>query len=412
MSRLANKRIIVGLTGGIAAYKTPELVRRLLEQGAEVQPVMTRGAQSFITPLTLQAVSGRAVRTELMDVNAEAAMGHIELARWAELVIAAPATANFMARLAAGFADDLLAALCLATRAPVAIVPAMNQAMWSAPATQRNLERLQTDGRLIWGPGVGSQACGDEGPGRMLEPEQLVEHAIAALTPKLLSGLKVVVTAGPTREALDPVRYLSNRSSGKQGFGVAAAAAAAGAEVELVTGPVALPTPVCVRRTDVSSASEMYACVMDRAADADIFIGVAAVSDFRPKHAQTQKIKRDTVEGAELDVRLEQNADIAACVASVHPAVYTVGFAAETQALARNAREKRLRKGLDMIVANDVSDPSIGFDSEQNAVTLVWDEGELSIAPTPKAELAALLIEHIAERYRRSAKARQLAHPA
>lgn len=406
MSRLANKHIIVGLTGGIAAYKTPEFIRRLLDENAEVQAVMSQSAQSFITPLTLQAVSGRTVRTELMDLNAEAAMGHIELARWADLIVVAPATANFMARLAAGLADDLLATLCLAAHGPVALAPAMNQAMWSAPATRRNLQRLADDERLIWGPGVGSQACGDEGPGRMLEPEELVEHSVAALTPKTLSGLKVVVTAGPTREALDPVRYISNHSSGKQGFAVAAAAAAAGAEVELVTGPVGLATPVSVTRTDVTSASEMHACVMDKTSNTDIFIGVAAVSDYRPKHVQTQKIKKDQLIGEQLDVELVQNADIAACVASGHPGVYTVGFAAETQALTRHAREKRLRKGLDMIIANDVSDRTIGFDSDQNAVTIIWEEGESSIAPTPKTQLAAILIEHIAEHYGKSAKAR------
>jgi phosphopantothenoylcysteine decarboxylase/phosphopantothenate--cysteine ligase len=405
MSRLANKHII-GVTGGIAAYKSPELVRRLVEEAAQIQVVMSHHAQSFITPLTLQAVSGNPVRTELIDEGAEAAMGHIELARWADLIVVAPATANFMARLAGGFADDLLATLCLAARGPVALAPAMNEVMWSAAATRRNARQLEADERLLWGPGVGSQACGDEGPGRMLEPHALVEHCIAALTPKSLEGLCVVVTAGPTREAFDPVRYISNHSSGKQGFAMAAAAAAAGAHVELVTGPVSLPTPVGTHRTDLSSASEMYAAVMDKTANADIFIGVAAVSDYRPKHVQAQKIKKDRMEGEQLEIELVQNADIAACVASQHPGVYTVGFAAETQHLERHAREKRVRKGLDMIIANDVSDQSIGFNSDENAVTLVWDDGESRIASTPKSELGTILIERITELYRQSPKAR------
>ncbi|MCZ6870442.1 MAG: bifunctional phosphopantothenoylcysteine decarboxylase/phosphopantothenate--cysteine ligase CoaBC [Gammaproteobacteria bacterium] len=406
MSRLANKHIIIGVTGGIAAYKSPELVRRLVEEAALVQVVMSHHAQSFITPLTLQAVSGNPVRTELIDEGAEAAMSHIELARWADLIVVAPATANFMARLAGGFADDLLATLCLAARGPVALAPAMNEVMWSAAATRRNARQLEADERLLWGPGVGSQACGDEGAGRMLEPHALVEHCIAALTPKSLEGLCVVVTAGPTREAFDPVRYISNHSSGKQGFAMAAAAAAAGAHVELVTGPVSLPTPVGTHRTDLSSASEMYAAVMDKTANADIFIGVAAVSDYRPKHVQAQKIKKDRMEGEQLEIELVQNADIAACVASQHPGVYTVGFAAETQHLERHAREKRVRKGLDMIIANDVSDQSIGFNSDENAVTLVWDDGESRIASTPKSELGTILIERITELYRQSPKAR------
>ncbi|MEE8042073.1 MAG: bifunctional phosphopantothenoylcysteine decarboxylase/phosphopantothenate--cysteine ligase CoaBC [Pseudomonadales bacterium] len=406
MSRLANKHIIIGVTGGIAAYKSPELVRRLVEEAAQIQVVMSHHAQSFITPLTLQAVSGNPVRTELIDEGAEAAMSHIELARWADLIVVAPATANFMARLAGGFADDLLATLCLAARGPVALAPAMNEVMWSAAATRRNARQLEADERLLWGPGVGSQACGDEGPGRMLEPHALVEHCIAALTPKSLEGLYVVVTAGPTREAFDPVRYISNHSSGKQGFAMAAAAAAAGAHVELVTGPVSLPTPVGTHRTDLSSASEMYAAVMDKTANADIFIGVAAVSDYRPKHVQPQKIKKGRIEGEQLEIELVQNADIAACVASQQPGVYTVGFAAETQHLERHAREKRVRKGLDMIIANDVSDQSIGFNSDENAVTLVWDDGESRIASTPKSELGTILIERITELYRQSPKAR------
>lgn len=406
MSRLANKHIIIGVTGGIAAYKSPELVRRLVEEAARIQVVMSHHAQSFITPLTLQAVSGNPVRTELMDEGAEAAMGHIELARWADLIVVAPATANFMARLAGGFADDLLATLCLAARGPVALAPAMNEVMWSAAATQRNARRLEADERLLWGPGVGSQACGDEGPGRMLEPHALVEHCIAALTPKSLEGLCVVVTAGPTREAFDPVRYISNHSSGKQGFAMAAAAAAAGAQVDLVTGPVSLPTPVGTHRTDLSSAREMYAAVMDKTANADIFIGVAAVSDYRPKHVQPQKMKKGQMEGEQLEIELVQNADIAASVASQHPGVYTVGFAAETQHLERHAREKRVRKGLDMIIANDVSDESIGFNSDENAVTVVWEDGESRIASTPKSELGTILIERIAELYRQSPKAR------
>lgn len=399
MFSLENKQILLGITGGIAAYKACDLCRRLRDLGAEVQVVMTAGGTRFVTPLTLQALSGRAVRTDLLDPTAEAAMGHIELARWADLVLVAPASADFMARLAAGMADDLLTTACLATDAPIVLAPAMNQAMWRAAATQRNARTLQDDGILLWGPGSGAQACGDTGPGRMLEPDELAARAAALLgTPALLAGRHVVITAGPTREALDPVRYLSNHSSGKQGYALAQAAAEAGARVTLISGPVALQTPPGVTRIDVTSAREMLAAAEQACDDADIFVGVAAVADYRPAAAAEHKIKKQD-ERSGLDLNLVENPDIIATIAARHEhRPFTVAFAAETRDLVANARRKLERKGVDLVIGNDVSDQTIGFGSDRNSVVLITTEGEEFLPIGSKAEVSRTLIEHIDRR--------------
>lgn len=407
MVSLSKRKLLLIITGGIAAYKTPELVRRLKDVGAEVRVVMSEGAQAFITPLTLQAVSGNPVHTSLLDPAAEAAMGHIELARWADLIVVAPASASAMARLAHGFADDLFSTLCLATDAPVALVPAMNRLMWSAPATQRNLHLLQQDGKLIWGPAEGSQACGEVGAGRMLEPLQIVQYVTdfftntTALHPKqtqsntgLLAGKKVLITAGPTREAIDPVRYLSNHSSGKMGFALASAAASAGAHVTLVAGPCALATPSNVARINVISADDMLSAVQQQLAVTDIFIGCAAVADFRVAHVAEQKLKK-TAESNEMQLTLVKNPDILAWVASQKAAPFTVGFAAETDNVIAYARDKMQRKKLNMIVANDVSSADIGFNSDHNAVVILTDNDEKTIATASKAAIAEQIISCI-----------------
>ncbi len=396
MGSLANKRILLGVTGGIAAYKSADLVRRLKEVGAEVQVVMTKGAQAFVTPLTFQAVSGRAVRTELLDPAAEAGMGHIELARWADLVLVAPASANFMARLARGLADDLLATLCLATDAPIALAPAMNRLMWGNPATQENTELLRKRGVQLWGPGEGSQACGEMGEGRMLEPLELVERVAGFFGDGLLKGAKVLLTAGPTREPLDPVRYITNRSSGRMGYAVAEACAAAGAEVTLVSGPVTLPTPPGISRVDVETAEEMHAAVMARAAEADLFIATAAVADYRPQAANGQKLKKHA---EDLALQLVRNRDILAEAAQRWPSLFTVGFAAETENLETYARGKLEKKKLDMVAANWVNDGR-GFDHADNALSVFWPGGGQELPAAPKKVLARRLVELIAERYK------------
>ncbi len=390
-------RILLGVTGGIAAYKSPELVRRLIERGADVQVVMTGAAQKFITPLSFQAVSGRPVRCDLWDSAAEAAMGHIELARWAELVLIAPASADFIARLACGRADDLLATLCVATEAPVALAPAMNRVMWSNKATQANIEVLVSRGVRILGPGSGSQACGEIGLGRMWEPQELAENLLA-LPPNagLLTGLNVLITAGPTRERLDPVRYLTNRSSGKMGFAVATAAREAGAHVTMVSGPVHLQTPAGVTRINVESARDMYAAVHRQIADADVFIAAAAVADFQPVTVAKQKIKKQGA-GAGVKLDLEPAPDIVKSVADMAKRPFVVGFAAETDDVEDNARAKLKRKKLDMIAANHVGD-GIAFDCEDNALTVLWPGGKVEVARGPKIDVARALIALIAER--------------
>ncbi|QFI56427.1 bifunctional phosphopantothenoylcysteine decarboxylase/phosphopantothenate--cysteine ligase CoaBC [Aeromonas simiae] len=400
--RLADKRILLGISGGIAAYKSAELVRRLKDQGAEVRVVMTRSAKEFITPLTLQAVSGHAVADSLLDPAAEAGMGHIELAKWADLVLIAPASANLMARLAAGMADELLTTLCLATPAPVALAPAMNQQMYRNAATQANLATLASRGLQLWGPDSGSQACGDVGPGRMLDPLELVERCVAALAPaQTLAGLRLLLTAGPTREALDPVRYISNHSSGKMGFALARAAAELGAEVTLVSGPVTLTTPPGVTRVDVESAEQMHAAVMERVRQHDIFIGCAAVADYRPAQISAQKIKK-TADNDEMVLQLVKNPDIIAAVGALANKPFTVGFAAETVDVEQYALDKLHRKRLDMIAANDVSRAGQGFNADDNALTVYWQGDRRELPLSDKLSLARHLLDLVADRYRSS----------
>lgn len=395
MTHLFQRRVLLAVCGGIAAYKSAEVIRSLQDAGANVRVIMTRGAQEFITPLTLQALSGHQVYHSLLDEEAERGMGHIELARWADLLLIAPATADCLARLATGRADDLLGAVALATAAPVLLAPAMNQQMWSDPATQANLELLKERGFSISGPDVGEQACGDVGPGRLLEPRLICRDAEALFPSRLLQGKRVVLTAGPTREALDPVRYLSNHSSGRMGYALARAAVDAGATVILVSGPVALKTPDRVQRIDVSSAQQMLDVCIDQASGCDIFIACAAVADYRPANVETQKIKKST---QELSLQLVKNPDIVAAIAALDNAPMTVGFAAETEKLREHAAAKLTAKGLDLIVANDVSDARIGFNSEDNAALLLWDGGERQVDLCSKTSLATIIVEEVAAR--------------
>ncbi len=391
---MQGKRILLGVTGGIAAYKGADLVRRLRERGAEVQVVMTASARRFVRPLTFQALSGKPVRTGLWDAAAEAAMGHIELARWAELVLVAPASADFLSRLAVGRADDLLATLCLATEAPIALAPAMNRVMWANPATQANVALLQERGIRMLGPAEGDQACGEVGPGRMLEPNAVADLAEALLTPLgPLSGRRVLITAGPTRERIDPVRFVSNRSSGKMGFAVAQAARAAGAEVVVVTGPVSLPTPAGVGRIDVESAADMLGAVLKEVGAADIFISTAAVADYRPAQPPDHKIKKST---ERLAVEMERTVDIIATVAARSQRPFIVGFAAETEAVEQNARAKMLKKNLDMIAGNEVGHDK-AFDCADNELVVLWRGGRRELGRAPKTTLARELVALIAE---------------
>lgn len=395
-TRLDNRHILLGVSGGIAAYKSADLIRRLQDLGATVRVVMTMAAQEFITPLTLQALSGHPVHTELLDPAAEAAMGHIELARWADLVLIAPATADCIARITHGHADDLLTTLCLATPAPIAIAPAMNQGMWRDVATQENVARLRERQMHILGPAEGSQACGDIGPGRMLEPLELAQRAAALFSSRALDGKRVLITAGPTREAIDPVRFITNHSSGKMGFALAEAAAAAGAQTTLIAGPVYLATPDRVQRVNVESAHQMFDAVMARIAECDVFIASAAVADYRPHSVADQKIKKQNSET--MTIELVRNPDIVASVAALTPHPFTVGFAAETQSVQAYARDKLERKKLDMIVANDVAAAGIGFNSDNNAVTVLWPGGEVQLGERAKSVLARDLIGLIANR--------------
>lgn len=392
---LTDKRIVLGISGGIAAYKSADLVRRLKERGAEVRVVMTNAAREFITPLTLQAVSANPVSDSLLDPAAEAAMGHIELAKWADLVLVAPASASLLARVAAGMADDLLTTLILATNAPIALAPAMNQQMYRAPATTANLATLQSRGFLLWGPAAGEQACGDVGPGRMLEPLELAALAAQQLGPKPLAGKTLVLTAGPTREALDPVRYLSNHSSGKMGFALASVARQLGAGVTLISGPVSLATPPGVKRIDVTSAQQMHDAALDAAAACDIFIGCAAVADYRPVLSHGQKIKKDA---ERLTVEMVKNPDIISAIAQLEarPAL-VVGFAAETQDVTRYGRDKLVRKGLDLIAANAVGE-GLAFGQDDNQLTLISADGEHVLPKASKTELARQMLILLADK--------------
>ncbi|NRP14897.1 MULTISPECIES: bifunctional phosphopantothenoylcysteine decarboxylase/phosphopantothenate--cysteine ligase CoaBC [unclassified Marinobacterium] len=395
MHRLTNRHILIGITGGIAAYKAAELTRLFKGVGADVRVVLTDAGAEFITPLTLQALSGNPVHQSLLDPEAEQGMGHIELARWADLIIVAPATADFMARFAGGMANDLLTTLCLATDAPIALAPAMNQAMWRDPRTQQNLETLLSQGVNIFGPGSGEQACGDTGPGRMIEPTEILASCANLIANGPLNEKSVVITAGPTREAIDPVRFISNHSSGKMGFELAAAAAKAGAKVTLIAGPVSLPTPKGVRRVDVESAEQMLEAALIASEQADIFIGAAAVADYRPQLVAEQKIKK----GAEevMEILLTKNPDIIATIAAQPERPLMIGFAAETENLVEYARSKLVRKGLDLVIANDVSQADIGFNADQNEVILVGPNGELPLPKAGKSELAEQLISHISQ---------------
>ncbi len=409
-------RILLGVTGGIAAYKSPDLVRRLIERGAEVQVVMTAAAQKFITPMSFQAVSGRPTRSDLWDSAAEAAMGHIELARWAQLVLIAPASADFLARLAGGRADDLLTTLCLATEAPVVLAPAMNRIMWANKATQANVDTVVSRGVRILGPASGGQACGEIGAGRMWEPIELAESLLQPPpNAGLLAGLNVLITAGPTRERLDPVRYLTNRSSGKMGFAVAEAAREAGAHVTLVSGPVQLQTPAGITRINVESAREMYAAVHRHIAEADVFIAAAAVADFQPVTVAKHKIKK---QGVSVKLELEPAPDIVKSVADMAKRPFVVGFAAETDNVEDNARSKLKRKKLDMIAANQVGD-GIAFDCDDNALTVLWPGGKTEVPRGPKIDVARALVALIVERLpppdgspRRGARKRRPTPPA
>ncbi len=389
------KRILLGVSGGIAAYKSAELVRLIRKRGAEVRVVMTASAMQFVSPLTFQALSGNAVQTDLLDAESENAMDHISLARWADAMVIAPATANVIAKLSHGLADDLLSTLYLAATVPVYIAPAMNQAMWAKPVTQNNIATLRQHGVQVIGPEPGEQACGETGLGRMSEPSDICARLFAGLAVRCLEGLNVLISAGPTREPLDPVRYLSNRSSGKMGYALAEAARNAGAAVTLVSGPVSLAPPAHVETVRVETAAQMYEAVLTRAEASDIYIGAAAVADYTPAVTQPGKIKK---EGEQTHLILQKTGDILAAVAALGRRPFTVGFAAETDDLKAYARDKLARKNLDMIAANWVGRGSGGFESEQNALEVFWKDGKKSLAMTGNPRLAEQLIELIAER--------------
>lgn len=394
---LAGRRILLGVCGGIAAYKAADLVRRLREAGAEVRVVVTAHAEAFVAPLTFQALSGQPVRQALFDPAHEAAMGHIELARWPDLVLVAPATANLMAKYAQGLSDDLLTTLLLATDRPVALAPAMNRMMWGHPATQLNLSVLRARGVQILGPGSGDQACGETGDGRMIEPTAIRDAVTALLNAGgALQGCRAVVTAGPTREPVDPVRFISNRSSGKQGFAVAEALRALGAEVTLIAGPVGLVTPAGVRRVDVETAEQMLTAVRDAVVGAHLFVSAAAVADYRVVEAPAHKIKK---QDETMALALVRNPDILATVRTEYPGLFMVGFAAETDDLETHARGKLQRKGLQMIAANWVGDGR-AFEVDHNALQVFWADGGEAIPEGSKANVARRLVALIAERFR------------
>lgn len=396
MQILQDKKIVLGISGGIAAYKTPELVRRLKDQGADVRVVMTDGAKAFITPLTLQAVSGNAVADSLLDTQAELAMGHIELAKWADLIIIAPATADIIARITAGMANDLLSTLCLATIAPIALAPAMNQQMWHALATQANIKTLIERKMQVWGPGSGEQACGDIGLGRMLEVDELVALSSDFFADKYLQGQHWVITAGPTREAIDPVRYISNHSSGKMGYAIAHAALRAGANVTLISGPVNISAPVGCQLISVTSAEEMHIQALKFAPVSTTFVACAAVADYRVANIATQKIKK-TNDAMQLE--LVKNHDIVADVAKLPNKPFMVGFAAETQNIEEYARGKLVRKNLDLIAANDVAKSGQGFNSDDNALMLYSAVDKIEIPLASKQIIAQKLVSLINQYY-------------
>ena len=396
MCSLSNKRIIVGVTGGIAAYKSAEIVRRLQDRGADVRVVMTPGAEEFIRPLTMQALSGHPVHCGLLDEKAEAGMGHIELARWADLLLIAPATADFIATMVHGRADNLLAAIYLATPALVAVAPAMNQGMWRHPASLDNVEKLNQRGVTIIGPDSGIQACGDTGPGRMEQPDTIINQASDMFTSKSLQGKKVVITAGPTREALDPVRYISNHSSGKMGYALATAALDAGADVVLISGPVNLSIPERCQYLSVISASDMLLASLEYAKKADIFIATAAVADYRAVSIAENKIKSDS---DVLTINFEKNPDIVSTVATANESLFVVGFAAESTDVENYAKGKLKTKGLNAIIANDISRSDIGFNSDDNEVSWIDTDSSIAFSKRSKTQLSRDLIAQIAHKY-------------
>ena len=398
MLSLTNKRILLGITGGIAAYKSAELTRTLVKAGAEVRIAMTPAATEFITPLTMQALSGNRVHLGLLDSDAEAAMGHIELARWADLVVIAPATADFIARMAHAQADDLLTTLVLASVAPIAVAPAMNQAMWGDTGTQANIESLRQRGVHVWGPGSGEQACGDVGLGRMIEPDEIATHCASMFEAGKLAGKRFLITGGPTREAIDPVRFISNHSSGKMAYALAAEAAAEGAKVTLVSGPVQLSTPESVERIDVESAEEMYAAVMAAVAGADVFIGVAAVADYRPTGVAKEKIKKTE---EEMVIKLVKNPDIIKSVSEHAARPFVAGFAAETENIVANGQEKLERKRLDLLFANHATET---FNSDSVAVTALTKGGQQELGPGNKHTVARAMLYLIADQLKANSK--------
>jgi phosphopantothenoylcysteine decarboxylase/phosphopantothenate--cysteine ligase len=397
MSSLTNKRILLGVTGGIAAYKSADLVRRLQDAGASVQVVMTAAAQEFITPLTMQALSGNPVHTTLLDPAAEAGMGHIQLARWADLILIAPASADFIARLVQGQGNDLLTTLCLATPAPIAIAPAMNQGMWRNASTQANVEILQQRKIHIFGPAAGEQACGDVGVGRMLEALELVDAAASLFVSGSLAGKKVVITAGPTREALDPVRYISNHSSGKMGYALAQAAIEAGAKTVLISGPTQLTAPARAQLISVTTAQEMLAASLQEAQGCDVFIAAAAVADYRAAQVAAHKIKK-SADADKMVLELVKNPDIVAAIAALEKKPFTVGFAAESENLLAYAQQKLTRKNLDLIIANNIAEAGIGFNADDNAVTLIDKTQQQVLTQRNKQQLARDLIAIIAQK--------------
>ncbi|MDG2061703.1 MAG: bifunctional phosphopantothenoylcysteine decarboxylase/phosphopantothenate--cysteine ligase CoaBC [SAR86 cluster bacterium] len=395
MKSLINKKILLGITGGIAAYKSAEIVRSLKKIGSEVRVVMTRSAQEFMTPLTMQALSGNPVSSELLDHNAEAGMGHIELAKWADAVLIAPCTAECISKLSMGRGDDLLTTLSLVHEGNLAIAPAMNQAMWADVRTQDNIRTLKENGTQIFGPGSGDLACGDIGLGRMLEPEEIIFKLSQLFSTGLLAGKEILITAGPTQEMIDPVRFISNKSSGKMGYAIATSAQEAGAKVTLISGPVKLSPPDNVLFESVTSADEMYKSVMHHARKSDIFISTAAVSDFKPRDLSQNKIKKKNKDG--MTIELEQNKDILSSITEKFDSIYTVGFAAETEKIEEYAKKKLIEKKLKLIVANDVSDKDIGFDSDENEVTIFSLNAKLVIKKEDKYKVARKLIEFIAK---------------
>ncbi len=396
MDSLTNKNVLLGVTGGIAAYKSAEIVRHLKKSGSSVRVVMTKSAEEFITPLTLQALSGNRVSSELLDAEAEAAMGHIELAKWADAILIAPATANTIARLSSGRGDDLLSTVTLAFDGPVSLAPAMNQAMWRDERTQENLDRLIQKGYEVCGPGSGEQACGDTGLGRMLEPLEILQIFSNSFTKGKMSGKRVLITAGPTQEPIDPVRFITNRSSGKMGYNLAEAAIESGARVTLISGPVDIPKPSNCNFVSVETAQEMYDAVMHHVKEKDVYIGTAAVSDYRPVNTSNQKIKKDG-SGKPIILELEENKDILKSVSELQDKPYVVGFAAETDNLLVNADKKLKGKNLDLIVANDVSDKEIGFNSEQNEVTLITSKEKTLIERQSKKKVSRQIIDFISD---------------